>query len=142
MIGICGSAVKCKFLTEELGFDGAINYKTDDIPAALKRLCPDGIDCYFDNVGGDISDHITRQMNQNSAIAVCGQISTYNQDVGFLPPPRNEIGAIIKDKNINREFFAVYNYKGNFKLFVVCFESSPSIGSLQCHPAKDSVLQI
>ena len=112
VIGICGSEAKCKFLTEELGFHGAINYKTDDIPTVLKKLCPNGVDCYFDNVGGDISDHIARQMSKNSFIAVCGQVSTYDKDVPFLAPPKQEIAEILKERNVHREFFAVSNYKG------------------------------
>ena len=75
-------------------------------------MCPDGIDCYFDNVGGDISDHVARQMSNNSFIAICGQISTYNQDVPLVPPLKDEIAEILKERNVHREFFAVSNYKG------------------------------
>ena len=53
-------------------------------------------------------------MNKNSFIAVCGQVSTYNQDVAFLPPPKEDIASILKERNIHREFFAVSNYKGNY----------------------------
>ncbi len=62
VVGICGSAEKCKVLTAELGFDAAINYKTDNIHDKLKETCPDGIDIYFDNVGGDLSDKVIQQV--------------------------------------------------------------------------------
>ena len=65
-------------LTDELGFDGAINYRTQDVSAALSEFCPDGIDVYFDNVGGEISDSVLQQMNEGGRISVCGQISQYN----------------------------------------------------------------
>lgn len=63
VIGICGTDEKCKFLTETLRFDGAVNYKTQDVATELKRLCPAGVDVYFDNVGGDISDTVIKQVS-------------------------------------------------------------------------------
>ena len=63
VVGICGTDRKCRFLMEELGFDGAINYKTDDIAARLRECCPAGIDIYFDNVGGNISNEVIKQVH-------------------------------------------------------------------------------
>jgi len=60
VIGIAGGADKCRFLIDELGFDGAIDYKHEDVAAGLKRECPKGVDVYFDNVGGDILDRPCR----------------------------------------------------------------------------------
>lgn len=62
MVGICGSDEKCTVLVEDLGFSAAINYKLEDVPAKLKDCCPDGIDVYFDNVGGAISDAVISQV--------------------------------------------------------------------------------
>lgn len=62
MVGICGSNEKCQFLTQELGFDGAINYKTENVIERLAALCPDGVDVYFDNVGGEMSDTVISQV--------------------------------------------------------------------------------
>jgi len=137
VIGICGSEVKCKFLTEELGFTAAINYKTDDIPAVLKSLCPNGIDCYFDNVGGEISDHVARHMSKDSFIALCGQIATYDKDTPFMAPVKDEIAAILKEKNCHREFFAVSNYKGQYKEAVAELAKWYEEGKLK---AKETVL--
>lgn len=80
VIGIAGSDDKCKWLTNDLGFDHAINYKTQNIEEELKKATPDGVDCYFDNVGGEISSTVIRQMRENGRISVCGAISMYNEN--------------------------------------------------------------
>ncbi|XP_015521664.2 prostaglandin reductase 1-like [Neodiprion pinetum] len=85
IIGIAGSDAKCKWLTEELGFDHAINYKTQNVAEVLREVAPNKIDCYFDNVGGDISSIVLNQMNVGGRVAVCGSISTYNADIEALP---------------------------------------------------------
>ncbi len=78
-IGIAGSEEKVRFLTHDLGFDGAINHNnTPDFQAALQQLCPTGIDVYFDNVGGPITDAVMRRLATRARVAVCGQSSQYN----------------------------------------------------------------
>lgn len=110
VVGICGSAEKCRALVEDLGFDAAINYRAEDIPAKLKESCPHGIDVYFDNVGGDISDTVIKQMNSGGHVILCGQISQYNKDVPYPPPLSEEIQEALRSKNITRERFMVLNY--------------------------------
>lgn len=88
VVGIAGGPEKCRWLTEELGLDGAIDYKNEDVGAALDRLCPDGIDVDFENVGGEIMDEIILRMNNHGRIALCGMISTYNDD-GAARGPRD-----------------------------------------------------
>jgi NADPH-dependent curcumin reductase CurA len=87
-VGLAGSDEKCRWIVDELGFDAAINYKTEDVPAALKRACPQGIDVYFDNVGGDILDACLKQMNLFGRIPTCGLISQYNA-TGEVPGPKH-----------------------------------------------------
>lgn len=79
VVGITGSNDKCKWI-EELGFDISINYKTQNVLEELKRTCPEGIDIYFDNTGGEILDAVLTTINQNARISVCGLISMYNKD--------------------------------------------------------------
>lgn len=62
MVGICGSEEKCRTLVEDLGFSATINYNTEDVPVRLKAYCPGGVDVYFDNVGGAISDAVISQV--------------------------------------------------------------------------------
>ncbi|XP_071788908.1 prostaglandin reductase 2-like [Asterias amurensis] len=113
VVGICGTEGKCRFLIDDLGFDAAINYKTDDIAARLRECCPAGIDVYFDNVGGEISNHVIRQMNDDSRIVPCGQISQYSIDIRC--PLEKSIRDILKNRRIDREVFASYNYNSLFK---------------------------
>ncbi len=77
-VGIAGSEDKCRHLTEDLGFDAAINYKTADLDAALAAACPDGIDVYFENTGGAISDAVFPRLNLHARVPLCGLISHYN----------------------------------------------------------------
>ncbi|MFB6084265.1 MAG: NADP-dependent oxidoreductase [Halorientalis sp.] len=79
VVGIAGADEKIDWLTEELGFDAGINYEeTDDLHAAVGEACPDGVDAYFDNVGGEITDAAFAHLNVRGRVAVCGQISLYN----------------------------------------------------------------
>jgi len=85
VIGFAGSDEKVKWLKDELKFDAAFNYKTTDSTAALKQAAPEGVDCYFDNVGGTLSSAVIAQMKLRGRISVCGSISAYNED--FKNPP-------------------------------------------------------
>lgn len=86
-IGIAGSNEKIRYITRELGFDGGFNYKdTTDYQAKLRELCPNGVDVYFDNVGGPITDAVMRSINTRARVAVCGQISQYNAEGPEMGP--------------------------------------------------------
>jgi NADPH-dependent curcumin reductase CurA len=79
VIGIAGTDEKCRWVVEDLGFDACINYKTEDVATRLRELCPDGIDVYFDNVGGEILDAVLLQINIGARIVMCGAISEYTR---------------------------------------------------------------
>lgn len=85
-IGIAGGADKCRLVTGEFGFDAAIDYKHEDVKAALKQHCPDGIDVYFDNVGGEILDAALARLARGARIVICGAISQYNSTTGMKGP--------------------------------------------------------
>jgi NADPH-dependent curcumin reductase CurA len=86
-IGITGSQEKIKFIVGELGFDGAFNYReTSDYSVKLRELAPNGVDVYFDNVGGRITDEVIRHLSNRARVAVCGQISQYNTTEPELGP--------------------------------------------------------
>jgi NADPH-dependent curcumin reductase CurA len=78
VVGIAGGREKCSWLVKELGFDGAIDYRENDLSGQLRNACPNGVDIYFDNVGGAILDPVIERMNRHGRVAVCGLISQYN----------------------------------------------------------------
>ena len=106
VIGIAGGPEKCRWLTEELGFDGAVDYKNEDVGEALDRLAPDGIDINFENVGGDIMNAVWNRMNVHGRMAVCGLISAYN---ATRPPPSPNFARIITHR-LNIQGFLVLDY--------------------------------
>ncbi|MGD2407142.1 NADP-dependent oxidoreductase [Bacillus subtilis] len=114
VVGIAGSDEKIDYLKQELQFDEAINYKiADDIQKALQNACPDGVDVYFDNVGGPISDAVMNLLNEFARIPVCGAISSYNaeseaDDMG----PRVQ-SKLIKTKSLMQGFI-VSDYSDRF----------------------------
>ena len=78
VVGVAGGPDKCRWLADECGLDGAIDYKNDDVAARLDDLCPDGIDCVFENVGGPVMDLIHDRLNTYARIALCGVVASYN----------------------------------------------------------------
>ena len=88
VVGICGRDDKARWLADELGLDGVINHRTEDVPARLRELCPDRVDVYFDNVGGAILDAVLDRLAQHARVVLCGAISIYNEH-GRPPGPAN-----------------------------------------------------
>ncbi|TXH91230.1 MAG: NADP-dependent oxidoreductase [Rhodoferax sp.] len=86
VVGIAGGADKCRYLVEELGFDAAIDYKTENVAEALKQHCPNGVNVYFDNVGGDILDAVLTRLARGARIVICGAISQYNNTTPVKGP--------------------------------------------------------
>jgi NADPH-dependent curcumin reductase len=86
VVGLAGDDEKCKYVIEELGFDACINYKTLDVKKSLREICPEGIDVYFDNVGGEILDIVLTMINLRARIVICGAISQYNNTIAAKGP--------------------------------------------------------
>jgi NADPH-dependent curcumin reductase len=107
VVGIAGSDEKCRWLTEDLGFDGAINYKRENVLEALKRECPNGIDVNFENVGGEILDSVLALINIGARISLCGLISQYNA-AERVPGPYNLAMLIVRRARI--QGFLVSDY--------------------------------
>ena len=93
-VGIAGGAEKCRYLVSDLGFDAAIDYKSQDVRAALKEHCPSGIDVYFDNVGGDILEAALARLARHARIVICGAISQYNA-TGPQRGPSNYMALLV-----------------------------------------------
>jgi len=111
-VGIAGTDDKVEWMTKELGFDAAFNYKsTSDYTAKLKELCPKGIDCYFDNVGGAITDAVFPLMNVYGRISICGQISQYNLD---KPEPGPRLLSLVLVKQLKVEGFIVFRWQNRY----------------------------
>jgi len=111
VVGVAGTPEKCEWLVESLGFDAAINYKTDDVPKALAEHCPAGIDVVFENVGGPVLDAILERINFRARIAVCGLIAQYNADKP-VPGPYNFHMLLMKRARV--EGFIVLDYASRF----------------------------
>lgn len=107
VVGFAGSDEKCQWLENELGFDKAINYKKGDMTKALKEAAPNGVDCYFDNVGGELSAIIINQMNLRGRVAACGAVSEYNSENEVKV---NSIQKTLILKQLKIEGFVVYRW--------------------------------
>jgi hypothetical protein len=111
VVGIAGGPEKCAWITDELGFDAWIDYKSEDVAARLRETCPDGIDVFFDNVGGEILDAVLGQINLHARIALCGAISQYDT-AALAPGPRNVINLIPQRGRM--EGFILLDYRDRF----------------------------
>ncbi len=108
VIGIAGTQEKVDYVVDELGFDAGINYKTEDVSGRLPELCPDGVNVYWDNVGGDISDAVIEQIAIKGRAVICGLISQYNADP---PPQAPRIAArMLLTRQARMEGFLVFQF--------------------------------
>ena len=106
-IGIAGGKAKCDWLVQKARLDAAIDYKSEDVGARLRELCPKGIDVYFDNVGGDLLDLALARLAMKGRIVLCGAIASYN-DAELRPGPKNYSNLIVKRGRM--EGFLVFDY--------------------------------
>lgn len=112
VIGIAGGPEKCRYVTDELGLDACIDYKNDNLAAALKQHCPDGINVYFDNVGGEILDAVLARLAIGARIAICGAISQYNATTA-VEGPRNYLSLLVNRARM--QGFVVFDYVKRYR---------------------------
>jgi NADPH-dependent curcumin reductase CurA len=111
VVGIAGGTDKCAYIVDELGFDEAIDYKNENVSARLREACPDGIDLYFDNVGGSILNDCLANLAMRGRVVLCGAISTYNSD-GPAPGPSNYLSLLVRRGRM--EGFIILDYLDRF----------------------------
>jgi NADPH-dependent curcumin reductase CurA len=121
VIGIAGGPDKCAWLTDELGFDAAIDYKSEKVGRRLRELAPDGIDVYFDNVGGQILDDALARLRLNARVVICGAISTYNA-TEMPPGPARYMSLLVNRASMTG--FVVFDYEDRYP------EAAQAIGEL------------
>jgi NADPH-dependent curcumin reductase CurA len=110
-VGLAGGPEKCQYVVKELGFDACIDYKKEDVKAKLREHCPDGINVYFDNVGGEILDAALAQLARGARVVICGAISQYNSTTGFKGPS-NYMSLLVNAARM--EGFVVFNYAARY----------------------------
>ena len=112
VVGIAGGSKKCAFVKDELGFDACIDYKAEkDLDAALRAACPNGPDVYFDNVGGDITDAVLRNINTFGRVALCGSLSQYN---ATSPPMGQRLLGTFVGKRVTTRGFIVTDFANRY----------------------------
>jgi hypothetical protein len=109
-VGIAGGAEKCRFVVNDLGFDTCIDYKSENVTQSLRRDCPNGINVYFDNVGGEILDAALANLARGARVVICGAISQYNSST--IQGPRNYLALLVQGARM--EGFVVFNYAARY----------------------------
>jgi NADPH-dependent curcumin reductase CurA len=109
-VGIAGGPDKCRYITQELGFDAAIDYKHESVPEALRKHCAKGIDVYFDNVGGEILDAALALLTRGARIPLCGAISQYNSKT--VEGPKNYLSLLVNRATM--QGFIVFDYADRY----------------------------
>jgi NADPH-dependent curcumin reductase CurA len=107
VVGIAGGAAKCSYVVEDLGFDECIDYKNSNVYEEVRRTCPNGVDIYFDNVGGEILDIALANLNFRGRIPICGAISQYNA-ISAVDGPKNYLSLLVNSALM--QGFIVFNY--------------------------------
>jgi len=114
-VGIAGGQAKCDWVVNELGFDACIDYKTGNVRDGLKAHCPDGVDVYFDNVGGEILDHVLARINRKARIIICGAISQYN-NTAPVQGPKNYLSLLVNRARM--EGIVVFDYADRYPVAI------------------------
>ena len=144
VVGIAGGPDKCRWVVDELGFDACIDYKApapagasrwDPVREGLKQHCPDGVDIYFDNVGGDILDTVLTRINRKARIIICGAISQYN-NTGAVEGPKNYLSLLVNRARM--EGIVVFDYADRYHLAIAEMAGYLKSGQMK---SKEEVVQ-
>jgi NADPH-dependent curcumin reductase CurA len=111
VVGIAGGPAKCEWVVHELGFDACIDYKAGAVKEGLKQHCPDGVDIYFDNVGGEILDAVLARLARKARIVICGAISQYN-NTAPVRGPKNYLSLLVNRARM--EGIVVFDYADRY----------------------------
>ena len=111
VVGIAGGAEKCNYIVKELGFDSAIDYKSEDVRKSLRKHCPNGVNVYFDNVGGDILDAALTQLARGARVVICGAISQYCNTTP-IKGPSNYLSLLVNRASM--EGMVVFDYADRY----------------------------
>lgn len=112
-VGIAGGPEKCAYAVRELGYSACIDYKNESLAEGLARTCPQGVDIYFDNVGGDILDAVLGRINRHARILICGAISQYNKPREEVQGPKNYLALLVNRARM--EGFIVFDYANRYR---------------------------
>ncbi len=134
-VGIAGGADKCRYLTDELGFDEAIDYKAESVSDGLARACPDGIDVFFDNVGGETLDAALARINVGARVVICGAISQYNATTA-LYAPANYLNLLVRRSRM--EGFIYFDFRAKWPAMLKDLAAWRADGRLKC---RDDIVE-
>jgi NADPH-dependent curcumin reductase len=135
VVGIAGGPAKCEWVVKELGFDACIDYKAGPIKDGLKQHCPQGVDIYFDNVGGEILDAVLTRINRKARIIICGAISQYN-NTGAVEGPKNYLSLLVNRARM--EGIVVFDYADRYHLAIAEMAGYLKSGQMK---SKEEVVQ-
>jgi NADPH-dependent curcumin reductase len=134
VVGIAGGPAKCRWVVDELGFDACIDYKAGSVRDGLKEHCPDGVDIYFDNVGGEILDTVLTRLRRGARIVICGAISQYNNTTP-VQGPKNYLSLLVNRARM--EGIVVFDYVDRYPVAVA--EMAGYLREGRMHSKEDTV---
>ncbi|MES2160742.1 MAG: NADP-dependent oxidoreductase [Pseudomonadota bacterium] len=135
VVGIAGGKDKCDFVVNQLGFDACIDYKGGSVKDGLKEHCPNGVDVYFDNVGGDILDTVLTRINMKARIVICGAISQYNNTTP-VKGPANYLSLLVNRARM--EGIVVFDYADRYHLGIAALGQWMKEGKVK---SKEDIVQ-
>lgn len=130
VVGIAGSDEKCRYVVDELGFDTCVNYKNDNFSEAIEDACPDGVDIYFENVGGRTSSIVARHLNEGARVPICGSAALYNKGKDVDASALSRFYSSLPNAPENR-FFLVTEWLNDYASSVRWLTEAAEAGKLK-----------